>query len=47
MSIEENNVLSDTSNDAGEDMFIEENNALSDTSNDADEHMQKKIYLKE
>ena len=42
MSIEENNVLSDTSNDAGEDMFIEENNALSDTSNDADEHMQKK-----
>lgn len=42
MSIEENNVLSDTSNDVGEDMFIEENNALSDTSNDADEHMQKK-----
>ena len=42
MSIEENNVLYDTSNDAGEDMFIEENNALSDTSNDADEHMQKK-----
>ena len=42
MSIEENNVLSDTSNDAGEDMFIEENNAISDTSNDADEHMQKK-----
>lgn len=42
MSIEENNVLSDTSNDAGEDMFIEENNALSDTSNNTDEHMQKK-----
>ena len=39
MSIEENNVLSDTSNDAGEDMFIEENNALSDTSNDAGEDM--------
>ena len=39
MSIEENNVLSDTSNDVGEDMFIEENNALSDTSNDAGEDM--------
>ena len=42
MFIEENNALSDTSNDAGEHMFIEENNALSDTSNDAGEHMQKK-----
>ena len=39
MSIEENNVLSDTSNDVGEDMFIEENNVLSDTSNDVGEDM--------
>ena len=39
MFIEENNALSDTSNDVGEDMFIEENNALSDTSNDAGEDM--------